>query len=232
MGELFRETQLLHTDGYTLRAHLLARPPRARVLPGLTPTREEIAFHDAPRARRLHLEHRGQRHVPVRPALSLARDAHREPRPVGVQFPARRNAKTGGRTNGPSLLRRFMLHQSDWSGARSDVVRFPSLGRRKILVRDAARTNALLPARRRACPSPFGLCNPFRLYDTAGNHQTADWTIAPAFPMKQKALFVLAAFIAFMSSSIMRANPTPAERVAAIQTALRDAKLDGWLFYD
>ncbi|HVF28585.1 MAG TPA: hypothetical protein VM943_10115, partial [Pyrinomonadaceae bacterium] len=25
---------------------------------------------------------------------------------------------------------------------------------------------------------------------------------------------------------------TPAERVAAIQTALRDAKLDGWLFYD
>ena len=30
----------------------------------------------------------------------------------------------------------------------------------------------------------------------------------------------------------MRADPTPAERVAQIQTALRAAKLDGWLFYD
>jgi Xaa-Pro dipeptidase len=50
--------------------------------------------------------------------------------------------------------------------------------------------------------------------------------------MKQKPLFVLAAFIAFMATSSMRADPTPAERVTAIQTALRDAKLDGWLFYD
>src|SRR4051812_2100541 len=30
----------------------------------------------------------------------------------------------------------------------------------------------------------------------------------------------------------MRAMPTPAERVADIQKALRDVKLDGWLFYD
>ena len=30
----------------------------------------------------------------------------------------------------------------------------------------------------------------------------------------------------------MRAAPTPAERVTEIQSALRDAKLDGWLFYD
>jgi Xaa-Pro aminopeptidase len=50
--------------------------------------------------------------------------------------------------------------------------------------------------------------------------------------MKPKSFFVLAALILFMSSSAVRANPTPAERVAAIQTALRDAKLDGWLFYD
>ena len=50
--------------------------------------------------------------------------------------------------------------------------------------------------------------------------------------MKQKTLFLLAALIGFMSSSIMRANPTPVERVAAIQTALQAAKLDGWLFYD
>ena len=30
----------------------------------------------------------------------------------------------------------------------------------------------------------------------------------------------------------MHAQQSPAERVAEIQTALRDAKLDGWLFYD
>ena len=50
--------------------------------------------------------------------------------------------------------------------------------------------------------------------------------------MKQNSLFALAALIAFMSSSVMRANPTPAERVTAIQTALGEAELDGWLFYD
>jgi Xaa-Pro aminopeptidase len=50
--------------------------------------------------------------------------------------------------------------------------------------------------------------------------------------MKLKTFFVLAALIVFMSSSVMRANPTPAERVAAIQKALQAAKLDGWLFYD
>ncbi|MCA1658687.1 MAG: hypothetical protein LC627_05260 [Verrucomicrobiaceae bacterium] len=50
--------------------------------------------------------------------------------------------------------------------------------------------------------------------------------------MKSKLLFVLAALILLMSSSLMRANPTPAERVAAIQKALQAARLDGWLFYD
>src|SRR3954464_122670 len=30
----------------------------------------------------------------------------------------------------------------------------------------------------------------------------------------------------------MRADPTPAERVAEIQKALRVVKVDGWLFYD
>jgi Xaa-Pro dipeptidase len=45
--------------------------------------------------------------------------------------------------------------------------------------------------------------------------------------------FLLAALVVFFILPFpMRANPTPAERVAAIQTALRDAKLDGWLFYD
>ena len=50
--------------------------------------------------------------------------------------------------------------------------------------------------------------------------------------MKQKSLFALAGLIILVSSSAVRANPTPAERVAEIQTALRAAKLDGWLFYD
>jgi len=50
--------------------------------------------------------------------------------------------------------------------------------------------------------------------------------------MKQKSLFALAALILFVSSLIVRANPTPAARVAAIQTALQAANLDGWLFYD
>src|SRR5262245_13685212 len=46
-------------------------------------------------------------------------------------------------------------------------------------------------------------------------------------------LFLLAA-LAFFSifTSSMRAEPTPAERVAEIQSALQTAKLDGWLFYD
>jgi Xaa-Pro aminopeptidase len=45
--------------------------------------------------------------------------------------------------------------------------------------------------------------------------------------------FLLSVFLLFsIFPSPMRADPTPAERVAAIQSALRAAKLDGWLFYD
>jgi Xaa-Pro dipeptidase len=45
--------------------------------------------------------------------------------------------------------------------------------------------------------------------------------------------FVLAAVAACgIFASAMRADPTPAERVAEIQKALQAAKLDGWLFYD
>src|SRR4030081_1654305 len=51
--------------------------------------------------------------------------------------------------------------------------------------------------------------------------------------MKPIRFFMLAAFsVLFIFPSPMRAEPTPAERVAAIQTALQAAKLDGWLFYD
>jgi Xaa-Pro dipeptidase len=41
-----------------------------------------------------------------------------------------------------------------------------------------------------------------------------------------------AAVLCFTFASSMNAQQSPAERVAEIQAALRDAKLDGWLFYD
>jgi Xaa-Pro dipeptidase len=51
--------------------------------------------------------------------------------------------------------------------------------------------------------------------------------------MKPTRFFALAALlICFIFSPSMRAEPTPAERVADIQKALTAAKLDGWLFYD
>jgi len=46
-------------------------------------------------------------------------------------------------------------------------------------------------------------------------------------------LFLLASLILFLIfPSTMRAEPSPAERVTEIQSSLRAAKLDGWLFYD
>jgi Xaa-Pro dipeptidase len=42
----------------------------------------------------------------------------------------------------------------------------------------------------------------------------------------------LAAVVFFSFISSMNAQQSPAERVAEIQAALRDARLDGWLFYD
>jgi Xaa-Pro dipeptidase len=51
--------------------------------------------------------------------------------------------------------------------------------------------------------------------------------------MKPTKFFALAALlIFFIFPASMRAEPTPAERVAEIQKALQAAKLDGWLFYD
>jgi Xaa-Pro dipeptidase len=45
--------------------------------------------------------------------------------------------------------------------------------------------------------------------------------------------FALATVLLFsIFNPTMRADPTPAERVAEIQKALQTAKLDGWLFYD
>jgi Xaa-Pro dipeptidase len=41
-----------------------------------------------------------------------------------------------------------------------------------------------------------------------------------------------AGILSFTLISSMHAQQTPTERVAEIQSALRDAKLDGWLFYD
>src|SRR4051812_21628868 len=52
-------------------------------------------------------------------------------------------------------------------------------------------------------------------------------------PMSPTKPFALAAIcICAMFSVTMRADPTPAERVAEIQKALQAANLDGWLFYD
>src|SRR5215470_17315428 len=44
--------------------------------------------------------------------------------------------------------------------------------------------------------------------------------------------FLTAAILCFTLTSSMHAQQSPAERVAEIQAALREAKLDGWLFYD
>src|SRR4051794_16820895 len=49
-------------------------------------------------------------------------------------------------------------------------------------------------------------------------------------PMNRVAL--AAFFLCSIFAATMRAEPTPAERVAEIQKALQAAKLDGWLFYD
>src|SRR6266487_2955574 len=59
-----------------------------------------------------------------------------------------------------------------------------------------------------------------------------EWLIFQ-YQMKSQHITVFAAFIlclTFVSS--MYAQQSPAERVAEIQAALREAKLDGWLFYD
>jgi Xaa-Pro dipeptidase len=51
--------------------------------------------------------------------------------------------------------------------------------------------------------------------------------------MKPTRFFALATLaLSFIFPAAMRAEPTPAERVADIQKALQAAKLDGWLFYD
>src|SRR4029450_9308317 len=51
--------------------------------------------------------------------------------------------------------------------------------------------------------------------------------------MKPNQVSVFAAVILCLTLvGSMRAQQSPAERVAEIQAALRDSKLDGWLFYD
>jgi len=50
--------------------------------------------------------------------------------------------------------------------------------------------------------------------------------------VKGKIRFVLAVLPFLVPPLLMRAEPTPPERVADIQKALSAAKLDGWLFYD
>jgi Xaa-Pro dipeptidase len=47
-----------------------------------------------------------------------------------------------------------------------------------------------------------------------------------------KLCFLAAAVLSFIFIAPMHAQQSPAERVTEIQAALREAKLDGWLFYD
>ncbi len=54
--------------------------------------------------------------------------------------------------------------------------------------------------------------------------------MSPISPIQRFGL--AAVLLSAIFASPMRAEPTPAERVAEIQKALQAAKLDGWLFYD
>ena len=65
------------------------------------------------------------------------------------------------------------------------------------------------------------------------SHMVFSVSLPPDLPMNRSRFFAMALLLLFFTlAAVMRANPTPAERVAAIQTALQEAKLDGWLFYD
>ena len=50
--------------------------------------------------------------------------------------------------------------------------------------------------------------------------------------MKSNQVYFFAAVLCFVFIEPMRAQQSPAERVAEIQAALRESSLDGWLFYD
>src|SRR5438477_1680825 len=50
--------------------------------------------------------------------------------------------------------------------------------------------------------------------------------------MKPQHVFAFAMAALLFNVMLMRAESSPAERVAEIQKALQAAKLDGWLFYD
>src|SRR5438477_2448627 len=50
--------------------------------------------------------------------------------------------------------------------------------------------------------------------------------------MKRLIVFVFTTALLLLNITPMRAEPSPAQRVAEIQRALQAAKLDGWLFYD
>src|SRR6059058_4422362 len=50
--------------------------------------------------------------------------------------------------------------------------------------------------------------------------------------MKAHLIFVFATLVLLVDITPMRAESSPAERVAEIQKALQAVKLDGWLFYD
>ena len=50
--------------------------------------------------------------------------------------------------------------------------------------------------------------------------------------MKKQKLFLVSTLLLTLLSISIRAEETPSERITEIQTALRAAKMEGWLFYD
>src|SRR6188472_2545887 len=62
--------------------------------------------------------------------------------------------------------------------------------------------------------------------------RSREWLIIQ-YEMKWWRSCLVVAFISFLTfAGSMRAQQSPAERVAEIQASLREAKLEGWLFYD
>jgi Xaa-Pro dipeptidase len=73
---------------------------------------------------------------------------------------------------------------------------------------------------------------PSRTFDTKSASPLDKWLIFQYQVKSQRTLFFAIFVLGLTVVGPMHAEQSPAERVAEIQAALRDAKLDGWLFYD
>jgi hypothetical protein len=81
--------------------------------------------------------------------------------------------------------------------------------------------------------APAKLAPPVSVMLSTKSASPLDDSLIFQYEMESRHTSVFAAFIlclTFVAS--LQAQQSPAERVTEIQSALRDAKLDGWLFYD